>query len=403
MLRPARPPVRQDRGGRRLRALVTLRNCMHAEAGGLLRGAGAARARRHHLGAAARRRAAGAPASPTARCALTNEQNLVVPLRARGEPDARCTPSSSRSGSAAPGARTIHDVTSCPGADTCNLAVTRSRELTTAVAERARRRRRARPPRRASASARHQDLRLPELVRAAPRRRARLPRHHAARRRRGGAGVSAPPRRRHRRASGATFGRQIVKLPARRVPDGGGAAARALSAGAQPRAKRRWPTSGASTPEVVKRGGRRSGGVRRGDGASPRSGSTTATRRRSRSRSARVSARAELRVSGPRSLRARLRRCAFAGHPTGDDSGRDHPGAHAAGMGGAGARVSVAAARGRAGGAAVAGQRARRAAVDELARRAGQAPVRREEAAPADRRCRKGARTPSGSPRRWGR
>jgi sulfite reductase beta subunit-like hemoprotein len=31
------------------------------------------------------------------------------------------------------GARTIHDVTSCPGADTCNLAVTRSRELTTAV------------------------------------------------------------------------------------------------------------------------------------------------------------------------------------------------------------------------------------------------------------------------------
>ena len=31
------------------------------------------------------------------------------------------------------GARTIHDVTSCPGADTCNLAVTRSRELTTAI------------------------------------------------------------------------------------------------------------------------------------------------------------------------------------------------------------------------------------------------------------------------------
>ena len=49
--------------------------------------------------------------------------------------------------------------------------------------------------------ARHQDLGLPELVRPAPRRRARLPRHHAPRRRAGGARVSAPPRRRHRRAT----------------------------------------------------------------------------------------------------------------------------------------------------------------------------------------------------------
>src|SRR5207247_2221758 len=34
------------------------------------------------------------------------------------------------------GARTIADVTACPGADTCNLAVTHSRELALAIGDR---------------------------------------------------------------------------------------------------------------------------------------------------------------------------------------------------------------------------------------------------------------------------
>ncbi len=63
---------------------------------------------------------------------LTNEQNLVF----RFVPEASLTALHAELvalGLGRAGARTIHDVTSCPGADTCNLAVTRSRELTTAV------------------------------------------------------------------------------------------------------------------------------------------------------------------------------------------------------------------------------------------------------------------------------
>jgi len=63
---------------------------------------------------------------------LSNEQNLVF----RFVPEASLTALHAELvalGLGRAGARTIHDVTSCPGADTCNLAVTRSRELTTAI------------------------------------------------------------------------------------------------------------------------------------------------------------------------------------------------------------------------------------------------------------------------------
>src|SRR5207248_8801773 len=63
---------------------------------------------------------------------LSNEQNLVF----RFVPEASLTSLHAELlalGLGRAGARTIHDVTSCPGADTCNLAVTRSRELTTAI------------------------------------------------------------------------------------------------------------------------------------------------------------------------------------------------------------------------------------------------------------------------------
>ena len=64
-----------------------------------------------------------------ARSALTNEQNLVL----RWVPDLRgcprCTASSWRIGLAKAGANTLADVTGCPGASSCKLAVTASQGL----------------------------------------------------------------------------------------------------------------------------------------------------------------------------------------------------------------------------------------------------------------------------------
>ena len=225
---------------------------------------------------------------------LSNEQNLVF----RFVPEASLTALHAELvalGLGRAGARTIHDVTSCPGADTCNLAVTRSRELTTAVEDAlAAATGAAAEAVQGGRVARHQDLGLPELVRAASRGRARLPRHHAPRGRAGGAGVSAAPRRRHR-----ARGRDL--RPADRQAAGaararrGAAPARALSARSAARARRRWPTSVASSrrwssarwpisPSSTRR--RRS----------PKTGSTTATSSRSRSRSARASAPSEFSI-----------------------------------------------------------------------------------------------------------
>ena len=67
---------------------------------------------------------------------------------------------------------------------------------------------------------------------------------------------------------GATFGRQVVKVPARRVP---AAVVRLLELYRKERSEgeARWPTSGASRPRSVKKRRGRPGRVRRGDGARP--------------------------------------------------------------------------------------------------------------------------------------
>ena len=66
---------------------------------------------------------------------------------------------------AEPGAELVRDVVACPGADTCNLAVTQSRGLADAIGQRARGGGPGRGRRRA-----HQHLRLHQLVRPAPHR-----------------------------------------------------------------------------------------------------------------------------------------------------------------------------------------------------------------------------------------
>jgi sulfite reductase (ferredoxin) len=149
---------------------------------------------------------------------LTNEQNLVF----RFVPEASLTSLHAELvalelGRA--GARTIRDVTSCPGADTCNLAVTRSRELTTAVsdaldattgvtAEAVR-------------AAETLDIKISGCPNSCGQHHIAAFGFHGTMRRVGG--VAVPEYQLHLgggidRQGGATFGRQIVKVPARRVP-----------------------------------------------------------------------------------------------------------------------------------------------------------------------------------------
>ena len=138
-------------------------------------------ARRHHVGAAARRSRELARQFSDGTVRADQRAEPAAPLRARGEPAARCTPSSSRSGSAAPARARIARRDLVPGrrhlqpggharrASWRRPSATSSTAATGAAAERSRGR-----------VARHQDLRLPELVRPAPRRGARLPRHACA-------------------------------------------------------------------------------------------------------------------------------------------------------------------------------------------------------------------------------
>ncbi len=149
---------------------------------------------------------------------LSNEQNLVF----RFVPEASLTALHAELvtlGLGRFGARTIHDVTSCPGADTCNLAVTRSRELTTAVeaalgaatgttAE-------------AVKAAESLDIKISGCPNSCGQHHVAALGFHGTMRRVGGQAV--PEYQLHLGGGigreGATFGRQIVKLPARRVPD----------------------------------------------------------------------------------------------------------------------------------------------------------------------------------------
>ena len=104
---------------------------------------------------------------------------------------------------------------SCPGAESCRLAVTQSRGLGRLLEDHLR----ARPDLIATADgAQHQDQRLPERLRPAPHRDDRFPGQRAADRRRAvpqyfvmvGGGVSE---------KGASFGRLAAKVPARRIPE----------------------------------------------------------------------------------------------------------------------------------------------------------------------------------------
>ena len=67
---------------------------------------------------------------------LTNRQNVVFRGLTEDAAARCCTSASRRIGMAEPGAELARDVVACPGADTCNLAVTQSRGLAKAIGER---------------------------------------------------------------------------------------------------------------------------------------------------------------------------------------------------------------------------------------------------------------------------
>jgi sulfite reductase beta subunit-like hemoprotein len=148
---------------------------------------------------------------------LSNEQNLVF----RFVPEASLTALHAELvtlGLGRAGARTIHDVTSCPGSDTCNLAVTRSRELTTAVEDALLAA--TGPAAEAVKSAQALDIKISGCPNSCGQHHIAALGFHGTMRRVGG--VAVPEYQLHLGGGiareGATFGRQIVKLPARRVP-----------------------------------------------------------------------------------------------------------------------------------------------------------------------------------------
>ena len=148
---------------------------------------------------------------------LSNEQNLVF----RFVPEASLTAIHAELvalGLGRAGARTIHDVTSCPGADTCNLAVTRSRELTTAVESALAAATGAAAD--AVQAAESLDIKISGCPNSCGQHHVAALGFHGTMRRVGGQAV--PEYQLHLGGGiareGATFGRQIVKVPARRVP-----------------------------------------------------------------------------------------------------------------------------------------------------------------------------------------
>ena len=210
--RPACPARRRRRRRRAGRAT----NVRPQRQAGLLDRHRHPAARRPHGRAAARARATSRSPTATARCARRTSRTCCC----AGCATRTCASSTRgwpRPASAAAGAGTLADVTSCPGAESCRLAVTQSRGLGRLLARaprgaaRARGRWRRRP--------RHQDQRLPERLRPAPRRRHRLPGQRAPGRRHGRAAVLRDARRRRRPGAGARFGRLAAKVPARRVPE----------------------------------------------------------------------------------------------------------------------------------------------------------------------------------------
>ncbi|MGZ3438247.1 MAG: nitrite/sulfite reductase [Polyangia bacterium] len=181
---------------------------------------------------------------------LSNEQNLVF----RFVPEASLTALHAELlalGLGRAGARTIHDVTSCPGADTCNLAVTRSRELTTAVEDALAAATGAAAE--AVKAAESLDIKISGCPNSCGQHHVAALGFHGTMRRVGG--VAVPEYQLHLGGGiareGATFGRQIVKLAARRVP---AAVVRLLELYRKERADGEAPLAyfRRVTPEVVK-------------------------------------------------------------------------------------------------------------------------------------------------------
>jgi sulfite reductase beta subunit-like hemoprotein len=121
-------------------------------------------------------------------------------------------------GLARPGAGTIHDVTSCPGADSCNLAVTTSRDLATTLMQALEN---AGPRRAAVEAARELDIKISGCPNSCGQHHIAAFGFHGAVRRVGGRAM--PEYQLHLgggvTAEGATFGRQVVKIPAHRVAE----------------------------------------------------------------------------------------------------------------------------------------------------------------------------------------
>jgi sulfite reductase beta subunit-like hemoprotein len=111
-----------------------------------------------------------------------------------------------------PGARTIEDVTSCPGADTCNLAVTKSRELATAISARLGG---------VAHLAESLDIKISGCPNSCGQHHVAALGFHGTLRRVDGKTI--PEYQLHLGGGisqeGAVFGRQVVKVPARRIPE----------------------------------------------------------------------------------------------------------------------------------------------------------------------------------------
>jgi sulfite reductase beta subunit-like hemoprotein len=141
----------------------------------------------------------------------TNEQNILL----RWVPEASLPALHARLVAldlGRPGARTIEDVTACPGADTCNLAVTKSRELASAISQRLV----------AIASiAESLDIKISGCPNSCGQHHVAALGFHGTLRRVDGKTI--PEYQLHLGGgldeNGAVFGRQVVKVPARRIPE----------------------------------------------------------------------------------------------------------------------------------------------------------------------------------------
>jgi sulfite reductase beta subunit-like hemoprotein len=147
----------------------------------------------------------------------TNDQNLLI-RNVPGSSLAALHRDLATAGLAAAGAGTIADVTSCPGADTCNLAVTTSRELALALSRALEGDEQRRAAVRLAEGA---NIKISGCPNSCGQHHIATLGFHGTVRRVGGRAM--PEYQLHLggaiTAEGAQFGRQVVKLPAHRVAE----------------------------------------------------------------------------------------------------------------------------------------------------------------------------------------